>query len=102
MKQDKFVALVHALRTEQDELLKLKGDEYSGSQDRLGNFKRGAELTGATPQQFCFIYLSKHYDAIATYVREGGTVPLSEPIRGRLLDLMNYCCLLQALIEEEA
>lgn len=85
------------------ELLDIKGGEYAGSLDRLANFKRGAALTGATPLQVAFIYASKHYDAIATYVRNdanGVVYQQSEPIDGRLHDLMNYCLLMLAIVEE--
>ena len=84
-------------------LMVTKGGEYAGSVDRLANFKRGAALTGATPLQVAFIYASKHYDAIATFVRDeaaGTDRPRSEPIEGRLDDLMNYCLLMKGLIQE--
>lgn len=84
-------------------LLSVKGGEYAGSTDRLANFKRGASLTGATPLQCLFIYLSKHYDAIATFVRDDATGvnrERSEPIDGRLDDIINYCLLAKALIRE--
>ena len=50
-----------------------------------------------------FVYASKHYDAIATYVQrdaQGFDQKLSEPIEGRLHDLLNYCILMIALIED--
>ncbi len=84
-------------------LLRVKGGEYAGSVDRLANFKRGAELTGAHPLQVLFIYMSKHYDAVMTYVKDqavGQVRERSEPIEGRLDDLINYCILAKALIKE--
>lgn len=86
-----------------EKLLILKGSEYSGEEDRLANFKRGASLVGITPLQCAFVYASKHYDAIATYVRDearGETRPRSESIEGRLDDLMNYCFLMKCIIRE--
>lgn len=87
-----------------EELLVVKGGEYAGNEDRLANFKRGAALTGATPLQVAFIYASKHYDGIASFVRtsaEGNVRPSSEPIEGRFDDLINYCVLMKALVMEE-
>lgn len=84
-------------------LLAVKGGEYAGPDDRLANFKRGAALADVTPLQTAFIYASKHYDAIATYVRDqasGFQRPRSEPILGRLDDLANYCILMKALVVE--
>lgn len=86
------------------ELLIVKGGEYAGSEDRLANFKRGAGLTGVTAMQVLFIYLSKHYDAIATYIRDeaqGKDRRRSESIRGRVHDAINYLLLLEGLITEK-
>jgi hypothetical protein len=100
---DDFNLLVQETYTESAKLLINKGGEYAGSEDRLANFKRGAALTGATPLQVALIYLAKHYDAIATFVRDDASAVervRSEPIEGRLDDLMNYCILMKALLRE--
>lgn len=86
------------------ELLVVKGGEYAGDGDRLANFKRGAALTGCTPLQVAFIYLSKHYDGVSSYVKtsaQGKVRVSSEPIEGRLDDLINYCLLIKAIIAEQ-
>ena len=98
-----FNLLVQETYTESSKLLIIKGGEYAGSEDRLANFKRGAALTGCTPLQVAFIYASKHYDAVATYVRDsadGTERPRSESIEGRLDDLLNYAILMKALVRE--
>jgi hypothetical protein len=98
-----FTELVQETLQEMRELLVVKGGEYAGPEDRLANFKRGAALTGCTPLQVAFIYASKHYDAIATFVRDdaAGTERIrSESIEGRLNDLMNYCLLMKGLVRE--
>jgi hypothetical protein len=98
-----FELLVQETYTESAKLLINKGGEYAGSDDRLANFKRGAALTGATPLQVCLIYLAKHFDAVTTYVRDeasGVERVRSEPIEGRLDDLLNYCILMKALVRE--
>jgi hypothetical protein len=95
--------LVQSTFAEINRLLVVKGGEYANSEDRLANFKRGAALTGATPLQVLFIYMSKHYDAVASFVQssaKGQTRPSSEPIEGRLDDLINYCLLAKGLIGE--
>jgi hypothetical protein len=103
MNQEDFNLLVRETIQSTANLLVLKGEEYAGSEDRLANFKRGAALTGATPLQVAFIYASKHYDALATFCRkdaQGQVQSLSEPIEGRLDDLINYCILMKAIIVE--
>lgn len=103
MNQQEFKAVVEGTLERTADLLVTKGEEYAGSEDRLANFKRGAALTGCTPMQVLFVYASKHYDAIATFIRKdaaGNEQVLSEPIEGRVDDLINYCLILQALIAE--
>lgn len=96
-------ALVNQTFAEINRLLVVKGGEYANAEDRLANFKRGAGLTGCTPLQVLFIYMSKHYDAVASFVQtsaKGKARPSSEPIEGRLDDLINYCLLAKGLIRE--
>lgn len=85
-------------------LILVKGREYSVGDDRLANFKRGAEMTGAHPLQVHLIYMSKHWDAWSTFVKEtvsgDGPRPRSEPIEGRLDDIITYAILAKALLAE--
>lgn len=104
MDQKTFSILCEQTVRDTSALLISKGEEYAGSSDRLANFKRGASLTGATPLQVAFIYASKHYDSISTYVKKdasGYRQILSEPIEERFNDLINYCMLMKALIVDE-
>lgn len=104
MDRTQLTQLVDATVLELRALLRNKGGEYASDQDVLANFKRGAALVGVNPLTCLFIYLSKHYDAIATYVRdkeEGKDRVRTEPIAGRLDDLINYCLLAKAIIAEE-
>jgi hypothetical protein len=104
MDRSQFNRIFDATVLELRNLLKVKGGEYA-NEDVLANFKRGAALVGVNPLTCLFIYMSKHYDAVATYVKDkqtGQDRPRSEPILGRLDDLMNYAVLAKALIAEEA
>lgn len=103
MNQTDFNEVLRGTIMRTADLLRIKGGEYAGSVDRLANFKRGAALTGCSPEQVLFIYLSKHYDAIATFIQDraaGALRDRSEPIQGRIDDCINYLFLLQALFEE--
>lgn len=103
MNQQEFDEVVNSTIQDIQKLLTVKGGEYAGSEDRLGNFKRGAQLTGVSPLQVLFIYLSKHYDAFATFVRDeasGTERTRSESITGRLDDIINYCILAKGLVRE--
>jgi len=76
-----------------------KGVAYSGQEDKLGNFKRGAALTGSEPKKVLFIYMMKHIDSIASFIRN--EYKDSEPIESRIEDVINYCFLLYGLIKEK-
>lgn len=86
------------------DLTDAKGREYAGSADQLANFKRLGDRLMLEPEQVLLVYLTKHLDAIDTYVRDysiGAEVHLSEPIEGRIDDAILYLCLLKALIRDQ-
>lgn len=99
MNQTEFDLVVKSTIDSIQKLLVVKGGEYTGSDDRLANFKRGAALTGCTPLQVAFIYASKHFDGIASYVKDPTRLS-SEPIEGRFDDLINYCILMKGIVKE--
>jgi hypothetical protein len=103
MNQKEFEAMFEETMKSIHHLLVVKGGEYAGSEDRLGNFKRGAERVQGTPMQVLWIYAAKHIDSIETFIKDGVTRtnrPRSEPIEGRIDDLINYCILLKGLVWE--
>lgn len=89
-------------------IMKSKGREYAGNDDRLANFKRGAANVGVNPETVLFIYLSKHWDSISTFIKDlekekrfdAVSNGLSEPIQERLKDALNYILLLNGLLVE--
>lgn len=105
MQQAQFDVIVDDTFQACRQLLCVKGGEYAGSEDRLGNFKRGANDTGCTPQQVLWVYLSKHLDSIKTFIRDdaaNASRERSEPITGRIDDAINYLVLLKGLVVEKA
>lgn len=80
-------------------IMKTKGRSYSGLEDKLGNFKRGAELSGTSPERVWFIYFTKHFDALSSFIR--GEYSDSEPIKGRIIDLINYLMLFCGILQEQ-
>ena len=76
-----------------------KGISYSGLEDKLGNFKRLSVLTSSSPEKVLFIYVTKHFDALSSYIR--GEYKDSENIKSRILDIINYMFLLAALLKEQ-
>lgn len=81
-------------------VMQAKGGEYSrGEADVNSNFKRVAQDLGVAPEFAAWVYLRKHLDSIANFIKNPNT-PLSEPIEGRLGDALNYILILASLIEE--
>ena len=100
MTTDEAEKLIDEILVKCKEIRLSKGTAYAGREDRLGNFKRCASLTGVSPAVALFIYASKHFDALSSYVR--GDYKDSETIDGRIADMINYMFLFYALIKEES
>ena len=89
MKTERFEQII------KDDLLSLcskvridKGSAYASSQDALSNFKRCSVLSGADIEKVWFVFFVKHFDALSSYLR--GEYKDSEPIKMRLVDMINY------------
>lgn len=79
-----------------------KGNDYTrgkGDLDRLDNFKEAAAGANTTVPQAWYVYAYKHWSAVITYVKKG--MVESEPIDGRLHDVINYCILLLLYIRHD-
>ncbi len=99
MRRDDFEVL---LREHFDTIVGInqtKGHDYAGDEDALANFKSQAEALGLTPEQVWGVFAGKHWAAVMTFIREGDVA--SEPIEGRIHDIILYGFLLLGLIEEK-
>ena len=96
---DEFDTFYMTMTEEERELLRKKGQEYSGKENRFCNFQSiGIELN-LDPKKILWVYLHKHLDGIRTYIK--GEYTGIESIRGRIEDARNYLALLAGMIEEE-
>ena len=78
-----------------------KGNDYTrglGDVDRTDNFKLAAENNGVTAFQAWGVYFYKHVAAVWRFLKDGKVE--SEPIEGRVHDVINYSILLLLLIKE--
>ena len=89
-----------------DILLKVKDmhkegqKEYAMTEDNVfANFERIAEQTGQDKKMVLWIYLMKHIDGIASYIK--GHRSQRENVEGRLTDAIVYLCILWGMIEDE-
>lgn len=79
-----------------------KGNDYTrglGDLDRTDNFKKAADNNGVSPFQAWGVYFYKHESALWRFLKEGQVE--SEPIEGRIHDIINYSILLLLLIKEQ-
>lgn len=100
---ERYAKLVDDTIVALKELSELKGGEYAGDVDRLANFRRNADNLDMVMEQVWAVYAAKHWDAVMQYVRDtaaGTARPRLEPISGRLDDLIVYCLLMKAMIDE--
>lgn len=78
-----------------------KGNDYTrgkGDLDRTDNFKMAAENNGVTALQAWGVYFYKHVSAVWRFLKDGKVE--SEPIEGRIYDVINYAILLALLVKE--
>ena len=72
--------------------------EYAMDEDNVfANFERIAEQTGFDKKMVLWIYLMKHIDGIASYLR--GHKSQREDVTGRLTDAIVYLCILWGMID---
>lgn len=98
-----FQAILNRTVASIQKLSDVKGGEYAGDVDRLANFRRNADNLELTMEDIWSVYAGKHWDAINQYIkdkRKGKTRPSSEPIAGRVDDLILYCVLFKAMLAE--
>jgi len=89
--------ILKQMHEEELAVARTKGKEHTQG-DRLDNFKRLGRELGLDPKMVLWVYLRKHIDSIANYIKTGKVY--SEPIKGRIMDARVYLSLLRCLIEE--
>lgn len=80
-----------------------KGRDYSGEEDALRHFKQHAAEYGIEPEQIWAVFAGKHWDAILSAIRHAGDDGYrpSEPVEGRVFDLILYLFLFLGLQRDE-
>lgn len=77
-----------------------KGKEYANSLSRFANFDRLSYRLNLPRTQIGLVYLTKHMDAIESYISSGRTYS-TETIEGRIVDAITYLTLLAGMISED-
>ena len=99
-----FEAIVRETLTTVLKLGKVKGSEYSGDDDRLLNFRRNGRKLRVPAELVLMVYAGKHWDSLVQYaadIAEGKQRERSEPIEGRIDDLILYMLLYKCMYREK-
>ncbi len=84
------------------ELIRVKNSDYTqgkGSRDRIAHFREAAKDLDLPMMKIWQVFVRKHWATIQKFAN-GGKLE-SEPIDGRINDVINYMVLLAAIIEDE-
>ena len=88
---------INAFFRRQKEILTSKGNDYA-NEDRLSNFKLAGTICQLTPEQNCLSLMATKVARLGVLMN--GQSPSNESIRDSIIDLANYCVLLDELIED--
>lgn len=84
------------------DLIKKKNSDYTegaAQRDRIAHFREAAEDLELPMTKIWQVFIRKHWAAVRKFVNKGSLE--SEPIEGRIHDIINYMVLLLAIIEDE-
>lgn len=101
MKDKEYQALRDKFLKETLDLSDLKRIEYTeGNQNDnvLWNFENIAQSVNLEPLQVLSVYLYKHLSSLKSYFKAGKEY--SEPIEGRISDIINYLLLMVAMLQK--
>lgn len=92
---------IHTIKLLADalEIQEKKNADYSTRGNPLAGFTQPAEEIDIHPLKVWYIYARKHWGAIKRFVSTGRVE--SEPIRDRLIDLINYATILNDMLQKE-
>jgi hypothetical protein len=82
----------------QREILTSKGNDYA-NEDRLSNFKLAGTICQLSPEQNCLSLIATKVARLGVLLN--GQIPANESIKDSIIDLANYCVLLDELIEDK-
>lgn len=100
MLKEEFEQLLRELDDESVNTLITKNARYASSEDCLHNFKKGADISGRTPAEACWGYLTKHLVALRDKV-ESNDFSNREDFLEKCQDTINYIRFLWCIGNEE-
>lgn len=96
-KQDFDNNVEHLLKEAHNTLI-TKNGRYA-NEDKLHNFKRGAEISGMSPAQTCWGYVTKHLTALSDMINNENYID-EDDLLEKCQDSINYIIFEYCLIKE--
>jgi len=98
MKHEEMLSIISGIFQNVTQMHTEGQKEYAMDKDNVfANFERISEQTGLDREMILWVYLMKHIDGIASYLK--GHKSQREDVTGRLTDAIVYLCILWAMIE---
>ena len=100
MTKNQMREVMEGLQEEEMKMREAGQKEYAHNDgNAFANFERVAEQTGMTREQVLFVYLLKHIDGIAAYIK--GHRSQREDVVGRVVDARVYLALFAGMVTED-
>jgi predicted AAA+ superfamily ATPase len=100
MRHEEMLSLIEAIFNKVKSIHTEGQKEYAMNENNVfANFQRIANQTNIDQKMVLWIYLMKHIDGIASYIK--GHKSQRENVRGRLTDAIVYLCILWGMIAKE-
>ena len=100
MTKERFKELLEELDGESLNTLTVKNARYSSENDALHNFKVGAAISGMTPAQTAWGYMTKHLTALRDMIQRDNFAN-KEDLLEKIQDSINYLRFIWAIANEE-
>lgn len=99
MTKERFKELLEELDGESLNTLTVKNARYSSENDALHNFKVGAAISGMTPAQTAWGYMTKHLTALRDMIQRDDFAN-KEDLLEKIQDSINYLRFIWAIANE--
>lgn len=99
MTKERFKELLEELDGESLNTLTVKNARYSSENDALHNFKIGAAISGMTPAQTAWGYMTKHLTALRDMIQRDDFAN-KEDLLEKIQDSINYLRFIWAIANE--
>jgi hypothetical protein len=97
MNRNKFNEFADKFLAQAKSIMDTKGKHYAGDEDVFRCIKKESERIGITPLQCMMVFMGKHIEALYE-IAQGKK---DEEVDTRCADIVNYCIMMSALLEEE-